>query len=94
MAVTKYEPGQLGRDQLGNAVMVVVRKEVKDVKGTQYRYWVTDRDGLGPVRLLELGEFTAEEMPVRVRELDEPVAQPVMPAFAGIMASTERRDGR
>ena len=94
MAVTKYEPGQWGRDQIGNAVMVVIRKEVKDVKGTQYRYWVTDRDASGPMRLLPLGAFTAEEMPVLVRELGEPVAQSVMPAFAGIMASTERRDGR
>ena len=91
---TKYEPGQWGRDQIGNAVMVVARKEVKDVKGTQYRYWVTDRDGTGPMRLLPLGAFTAEEMPIRVRELDEPDAQFVMPAFAEIMASTERRDGR
>lgn len=94
MATVKYEPGQWGRDQWANPVIVVMRREVKDVKGTAYRYWVTDRTATGPMRLLDLGAFTAEAMPERVYDDDEPVAQTVMPAFAGILASTERRDGR
>lgn len=94
MATVKYEPGQWGRDQLGVAVVVVTRKEVKDVKGTVHRYWVTDRGIDGPMRLLDLGAFTAEAMPERIHEDDELVAQVVMPAFAGILAETVRRDGR
>lgn len=94
MATMKYEPGQWGRDQLGVAVAVVLRREVKDVKGTVYRYWVTDRGFDGPMRLLDLGAFTAEPMPVVVHAEPEMVTQVIVPGFEGILASTERRDGR
>lgn len=61
MATVKYERGTCGRDQNGSACFVSRVVEVKDIKGTVYRYWVVDSEdekpGTGPMRLLELGAF-------------------------------------
>lgn len=93
MATVKYEPGQWGRDQWGNPVIVVMRREMKDVRGTVYRYWVTDRTMDSPMRLLDLGAFTAEAMPEVVYAEPEAVTQTIVPGFEAILASAERRDG-
>ena len=63
--MTPFPVGTRGLDQWDTPVRVVRACEVKGVKGLIYRYWVINeengRPGSGPLRLLDIGQFTSTE---------------------------------
>lgn len=90
MATIKWVPGTRGRDRAGNEVVVVRASEVKGVIGKVYRYWVTTPDYESPLRLIDVGGFTADpDQPIPFTPKKEQLTE-VLPGYEEIVKKQDR----
>ena len=85
-----HATGTRGVDQMGTVVWVVRAVEVKGVKGTIYRYWVTEDRDVGFLRLLDIGQFVASEAPVENPKSESEYVSVMIPACESVPMKDRR----